>query len=445
MDWLWSLWEIGVDCLENAFIVLLLTCQLGYCSNKKKYIPLCYIGLVATEVLLNFTNMPDLPTLLIFLFVDIAFAVFFFQGSLPKRLLWGCAGMIIAQFCNMITYNLFSLFENIDLLDSLAPTQTRFEMMICYILLFALIVFVLAHIKPQKKIFLKWPLRIVMISIFVVGILAIQKIIDIYYILSRINSGSYLPFIDNNLITISAIIIGTFLSMLFLFEYIGGLAQKNIDAQAELQQTKWENMQFKHMSDTYQALRSWKHDFENHLDLINMLVDQNNLIELKKYISEITTETGPFRHLYYTGNSVIDAILSNKLFIAHSKGIQIKSSVFFPEKLNIPSSQLCSVLSNLLDNAIEAQESVESPLIQIMINQERGMLYIKIENSSNGIYSYKNNQLTSLKKSNDHGIGLNQVKKVVENLRGIINIQPQPDNFTVQILIPLDLEGEHIA
>ncbi len=445
MGWLWILWEISVNCIENVLFIFLLIRQLGYSPEKKKYTFICFAGLVVIETLLNFNEVPDIPTVLSLLSCYIVSSVFVFQGSLPKRLLWGCSGAVIAQFCNIITINLFTIFGTINLLEGRAQTETRFEMMICYILLYALFYFILANTNPKSKIFLKWPLRIVVIAIFVVGIWAIQLIIDIYVDLSSVHEGSEISLIDDNLIAVSVIIIGTFLGILFLFEYVGSLAQKNIDAQAELQRTKWENAQFKHVSDTYQALRSWKHDFKNHLALIQTYLTENKTEELKQYIAEITEETGPFMHLYYTGHSVIDAILSNKLFIASSMGIRIKSNVVLPEKLNITDSQLCSILSNLLDNAIEAQKDVSDPFIHISIQQERGMLYIKIENSSKGYYRYKNNQLVSVKDSSDHGIGLQQVRRIVENLHGIISIDPKPANFLVKILIPIDIEGVNIA
>lgn len=445
MGGLWILCEIGVNCIENLFFILLLTRQLGYSPEKKKYIFVCYFGLVTIETLLNLNGASDILTVFALLSCYILSAAFVFQGSLPKRLLWGCSGAIIAQLCNVLTINLLTTFGHINLMEGKLPTETRLELMICYILLYALFYFVLAHIKPQKSIFLKWPLRITFIAISVVGIIAIQIIINIYVDLSGINDGAYLAIVDNYLVTISVIIIGTFLGMLFLFEYIGSLAQKNIEAVSELQQTKIENAQLKHVSDTYQALRAWKHDYQNHLDILQTYLEQSEFDGMRKYLSDIRTETGPFMYLYYTGHNLIDAVLSNKLFVAHSKGIEIKSSVFLPKILNIPDPQLCSILSNLLDNAIEAQDAVAFPFINVMIHQERGMLYIKIENSSNGKYLFKNDQLISNKKSGDHGIGLYQVRKIVENLGGIINIEPQTENFTVQILIPLDLERAYIA
>ena len=443
MDWPWKFWEIGVNCIENGLFVYLLVHQLDYNKDKIKYMALGYIGLVALITTLNFAGMPSLLTLLIALTAYLFYTLTIFQGSIPKRLLWACAPCIIAQVSNVLTYNIFAIFGNSDLQDSLSPTQTRFEMMVCYILLIAIIYFVLAHIRTKKNIFLNLPMRIAMIAIFIIGIIAIQRIVDL--IKNIHNSGVDMAMVNGNFIFISAVIIGTFLGMLIMFEYIGTLAQKNVETQAELQQKKWENAHFKNVKDTYQALRSWKHDFQNHLEVLNTYLNNKNYTEMGKYLSQISGEIEPLMHLYYTGNTVADAVLSNKLFIAHAKGIRVNASLVLPEKLGISDVQLCSVLSNLLDNAIEAQDSVTNPFINVTIRQERGMLYIKIENASSGKYKFNKKQLTTSKMTKDHGIGIQQVKKIVEKASGIIDVQPQAECFVVKILMPLEMESDVVA
>lgn len=445
MDWPWTLWEISINCIEQALFVFLLTRQLDYVKTKRRYVFWGYVILVATVTTLNFTGIPSLPTLLIALSAELLYTMLVFQGSIPKRLLWGCSGTIIAQSCNILTINLFAMFGHSNLSERLLPTATRFEMMICYILLCALIYFILAHIRPKRNIFLNLPMRIALIAIFIIGLVAIQKIIDLYVIYSDMTGGTELQVVHQHFIFISAVIVGTFLGMLFMFEYIGTLAQRNLDAQTELQRTKWENAHFKNVKDTYQALRSWKHDFQNHLEVLNTYLNNKNYTEMEKYLAQISGEIEPLLHLYYTGNTVADAVLSNKLFIAHAKGIRVNASLVLPEKLGISDVQLCSVLSNLLDNAIEAQDSVTNPFINVTIRQERGMLYIKIENASSGKYKFNKKQLTTSKMTKDHGIGIQQVKKIVENTRGIIDVQPQADLFTVKILIPLEMESEVVA
>ncbi len=439
MDWPWKLWEIAVNCIEIGLFIYLLTHQLQYQKEKFRNIILGYVGLVALVTTLNFTGVPEVPTVVTVLAADLVYTIFMFKDNIPKRLLWGCTHTIIAQIGNVLTYNLFAVFGHADLGESLSPTETRFEMMVCYVLLIALIYFILAHIRTKKNIFLNLPMRIAMIAIFIVGIIAIQKIVDIF-----INSGENLV-LHNNFIFITAVIIGTFMAMLFMFEYIGSLAQKNVETQAELQRAKWENAHLENVKDTYQALRSWKHDFQNHLEVLSTYLKNKKYDEMKDYLSQISGEVEPFMHLYYTGNTVADAVLSNKLFIAHAKGIRVNASLVLPGRLGISDVQLCSVLSNLLDNAIEAQDGIEGPFINVTIRPERGMLYIKIENSTKGNYVFKKNQLISSKKTRDHGIGLNNVRKIVEDARGIIDIQPQSELFVVKILLPIEMESDVVA
>ncbi len=442
MDWPWTLWEITVNSLETGLFVLLLLNQLEYPKERKKIIFISYVVLVIIETLLNFTNATQLTTVLVLLSADIVFALSLFKGNLPKRLLWGCSGMIIAQCCNILTVNLFTLFGHADIQESLSPTATRFAMMVCYILLYALFYFILSHIRPKKKMFLNWQMRMILIIIFIIGLVSIQRIIDVFIFYNQAGVGVDVSYVNESLIFISAVIVGTFLSMLFMFEYIGSLAQKNLDAQEELQQSKWQNEHYKNVKDTYQALRSWKHDFQNHLDVLGAYLQNQKYSEMQKYLAQISTEIEPFMHLYTTGNDVADAVLSNKLFIAHSKGIRVNASVVLPEKMTISDVQLCSVLSNLLDNAIEAQQSAAEPFININIRPERGMLTMKIENSSAGNYNLKKRQLYTTKKAKGHGIGLQQVRKIVENARGILDVQPQADMFAVKILLPLDRDQD---
>ena len=64
MDWLWTFWEIIVNCIEIALFVFLIISQLDYPKSKKKYVFIGYIGLVVLVTILNFTGVSQLPTVL---------------------------------------------------------------------------------------------------------------------------------------------------------------------------------------------------------------------------------------------------------------------------------------------------------------------------------------------------------------------------------------------
>ena len=99
---------------------------------------------------------------------------------------------------------------------------------------------------------------------------------------------------------------------------------------------------------------------------------------------------------------------------------------------------LCSILSNLLDNAIEACCKLEySRYINLEMLIFKNQFNIKIINSSNGDYKMENGKFKTTKRGDLHGIGIGHIKSIVENYGGIYDIKPESEVFTTHISIPL--------
>jgi len=140
-----------------------------------------------------------------------------------------------------------------------------------------------------------------------------------------------------------------------------------------------------------------------------------------------------------SGNYLADAILSAKVNIATSKGIKVECSASVPETLPIDDVDFCSVLSNIMDNAIEACELVKGKTyIECNIITIRNQLVIEVENSSTGIYKMSNGIFKSLKKSGIHGIGLRQTQHIIDKYEGICSINAMDNLFRIEISIPLE-------
>jgi histidine kinase-, DNA gyrase B-, and HSP90-like ATPase len=104
---------------------------------------------------------------------------------------------------------------------------------------------------------------------------------------------------------------------------------------------------------------------------------------------------------------------------------------------------LCSLISNLLDNAIEANCKLDMTKrrLQIEIKPYNNMLLLFISNSSNGIYLYGGNGnllTTKTSNKNEHGIGIKRINEIVKKYNGIIEFDPGTEIFSVSILFPLD-------
>ncbi len=202
--------------------------------------------------------------------------------------------------------------------------------------------------------------------------------------------------------------------------------------EASLLENHLENIQV-----SMKTLRQWKHDYHHHTQAMQMLLENQQYNELNTYLAQFNSDFTNLASMVSTGNPTLDAILSSKILIAKSHGITVEQTIFLPEKLSIPQTDLCIVLGNLLDNAIEAcnkPNQQQLPYINITIKIHKGMLYFKVVNSSNGIYLFDNKKLISTKKHPEHGYGFHNINKIVENYDGFFNYEPENNSFAATIM-----------
>lgn len=149
---------------------------------------------------------------------------------------------------------------------------------------------------------------------------------------------------------------------------------------------------FEEVQSIYDKMRGWRHDYHNHIQALLALVGDDErtrdyLWKLNKDLTEVDT-------VVKTGNVTVDAILNSKLTLIKSKDIPVDAVAKVPDDLKISEIDLCAIIGNLLDNAIEAVLPLppESRFIRIYIGMLKSQLYISVTNStaSNPAKSVKN-------------------------------------------------------
>ena len=134
----------------------------------------------------------------------------------------------------------------------------------------------------------------------------------------------------------------------------------------------------------------------------------------------------------------MDAIISAKAALASSYDITFKHNILLPGKIVLDNTDLCSILSNLLDNAIEACCKLEqNRYIDIEMIIVKTQLKIKITNAADGRYIIDQGKIKTTKLGEMHGIGIGHIKSIVENYGGLFSIKPEKDSFTAKVSIPL--------
>jgi len=339
----------------------------------------------------------------------------------------------------LLSITLLSIITGVESEDIMsgASSVRLMVMVIGHIIDF--VVFYILSINRKNNELLYSPSMIICFIIPFVSILS--GIIIIYYILLKDINRS-IPDILIYTFSISYLLIN--IIVFVLYEIINKGAERNYDLMAKQKQYEITEQHNNQIIEIYSNIKEWRHDYVNHMQVIMTLLeksetkDSNN--EVINYIQTLDEKLKPTLSMLSTGNYIVDAIVSAKAALASSYSVNFEYNISLPESLVIVDADLCAILSNLLDNAIEACLKLKDNrcinLTMVIIKNE---LYIKLVNSTNGEYKKDGRNFKTTKQGQFHGIGMKHVESIVEKYNGIYNIEAGNDSFSTQIHIPLSL------
>lgn len=189
----------------------------------------------------------------------------------------------------------------------------------------------------------------------------------------------------------------------------------------------------------YMTMRGWRHDYHNHLQKLSAHLQEGQIEEAKKYIGELGESLDNIKTKYQTGNVSLDAILNSKLSIVEKERIAINCKVEIGENLTVSDIDLCILLGNLIDNAVEACRVIPEEaerFLRIYMCIRKQQLYISVSNATNEVIRKLDAEYISRKRG-DHGHGLKRINIVVDKYGGFIKRANEPGVFATEIMLPL--------
>ena len=186
---------------------------------------------------------------------------------------------------------------------------------------------------------------------------------------------------------------------------------------------------------TENKIRGLQHDMKHHIIQLELMAKQNGQSDIEEYLQNMADFMSNPEEVVHTGNLDIDSVLNYMI----SKAEQVLKEVNV--KVNIPSDiashfNINVIIGNLLENAIEAAVNTENKILDIDIHYKQGVLYLDISNSySNKVTVKEHRFLTSKEDDHKHGIGLYNVKKMVEEHNGVLQFCYDEDMFRVKIMM----------
>lgn len=216
------------------------------------------------------------------------------------------------------------------------------------------------------------------------------------------------------------------------------LFSKLIDKRIAAYQRELIETHYAEVDNMYRQIRGWRHDYRNHIQLLKAYAASGDMDAVKAYLDELDTDLGTVDTVIKTGNAMADAILNSKISLAMSKNIPVKADAHIPLALTTSDLDLCVILGNLFDNAIEASLALpeDQRLIRVYMDMKNTQLYISFTNFTAVNKQPKVNGRFRSTKGEDHGFGLVRIDAIIERLDGYISRNSEDGAFTTEILIP---------
>lgn len=185
----------------------------------------------------------------------------------------------------------------------------------------------------------------------------------------------------------------------------------------------------------YEKTVSFRHDIKNHIKVVKELLQKNQLEQALNYMKEMESITTNLSFPCNTNNPVLDILLGNKLGIAKNNHINISCLLYLPYPCSISDIDFCIILSNALDNAIDACKTLDNTkkYIRVTGNMQGDFILLEIQNSIEGNFILQ------------EGIGLKNIRAVAEKYNGTMNIKIQEKEFSLSILLIIPQQIEHIS
>lgn len=239
-----------------------------------------------------------------------------------------------------------------------------------------------------------------------------------------------------NIVIIVCVILLLALGIFFYF-FLRRSVYNMIDRRIERFQSELIEKQVREIQNMYRQVRGWRHDYRNHIQNMKIQLSEGNYEQLAEYLSELADDLDTVDTVIKTGNVMADAILNSKLTVAQKINVRLNVKANVPEQLPMSDVELCSVLGNMLDNAVEACNTLpeEERFMRVYIGKLKGQMYLSVQNSAGKVRKEKGAYLST--KEGEHGYGLFRIDRIAKKYGGYVNRQNEEGIFATEIMIPL--------
>lgn len=251
-----------------------------------------------------------------------------------------------------------------------------------------------------------------------------------YYSVTVSFNAEYTKETANSLTMFSSLLIVGCIAYLVIKYLTASQKKRATEKQLELELNHYSNMVEKNRD-----MRVFRHDFKNNLISVRALIGGGQYNEAEKYIDELYGRLDATKNAFSTGNHLADAILAEKNSAAVSQKTEIDFDGIIPSD-GIDNIDLCTILANALDNALEASKPIENAIINVRAAVNSAVFMLTVSNPTLRPVEIKNNRVKTTKADGvNHGLGIGSIKNAAKKYNGEVNLKYEDGHFTVEVMM----------
>lgn len=437
---IWKVFEIAVNIYEGFNIFYFVFSFFEYNFKPKENRLVFSIGVLGYTIVVSIINQLTFYEGIIgviYIFLVFIFALFVLYGSIIKKLFVSATAFLCILAVNSLVATFISSIANTELVNIYTQKSIERLMMILAVQLIVTYIYRLI-LKAFKK---NGTLLNIREWILISTVLVLSFIM--FLIIHQIQLNSEISiYSNNNLLLVS---FGLVVINVVCYYMTVNLSKANsirtenklLRLEQEYRQHYTENAQKQ-----YEEIKRIRHDIKQSCSVMEQLISEKRFIELQHYLQQFNNEISIGESTVNTNNHIVNAIINTKLGEAKRKGIKTFCNTIRNINTNdIADIDICNLLGNMLDNAIEATEmcgETETKYIEINISINGEMLIISVKNS----YNPKNSSIdlqTNKHNKEHHGFGTKSIKKIASKYNGEADFYNENGMFCCNVYLQISM------
>lgn len=431
---LWTLFELVVNVYESFLLIIFISLSLDIKRQFRKHHLAIICGGIAMSIIVTILNHVTIYEGLLGIIYSLCFFVFsliFLNGTILKKIFISVFTNVVLIGVSTCIVSVMSMFLK-DSMENIYTEQaiSRFLTIVIGQATLTYVFGVLLHFTTNKIGSLKpkeW--------LLVLSVLGISFIIFVMIHITALDNTTnfdikLLMFSELGIILINIVCWYMTINISNVRRREEELLELNKQKEYSIQYAQTVKMQ-------YEQTRRLRHDMKQFYTILDKLISDNKINEAKAFIADSYESVVATDVVVDVGNDYVNALLNAKLSEAKAAGISVICSVTRDIK-GYENADLCNLIGNLLDNAIEAAKKCDEEMrsIEFNLSSSDNRLNIIVRNSiKDSVISNNQNFITTKKNKFNHGYGMKTIKFITEKYGGTTDFYEEGNIFVAHIVI----------